>query len=205
MAPPAPKASPHKRNGFPPPMASTMSAPRLHDGLRVAPCPGQVSRVSVMRQSVVRIQRDSLPVQPFGASPVPFVIRFFLGKRNRSSQPVVEFQGLFSGRPGTRPRILARKNSPTCEVIVSVRQTGPCPSIAWVLFNRLLEIHPALLEIALPAACADAARLGGIRKGHLPGELREQLLCGEPLDYDHRASTDWTSRARRTAVLYGRW
>jgi hypothetical protein len=31
------------------------------------------------------------------------------------------------------------------------------------------------------------------------------LLCGEPLDYDHRASTDWTSRARRTAVLYGRW
>src|SRR5690242_15465193 len=106
----------------------------------------------MMRHSVMRIHRDSPPEQSFGAGPVPFVIRFLLGKRNqRPSQTLVEFQRLVRSRFGARPCVLARKDTPTGQVIVSIRKPCPCPGIGWVLVNRLLEIPPALLEIGLSA------------------------------------------------------
>jgi len=55
------------------------------------------------------------------------------------------------------------------------------------------------------SSTANAATLGGVRNGDLPRELRKQLLSGEPLDHNHRPATEWTCRARRTAVLGDRW
>jgi len=54
-------------------------------------------------------------------------------------------------------------------------------------------------------SAADAARLRGVCNGDPARKLREQLLRSEPLEHNHRPATKWACRARRTAVLGGRW
>src|SRR5580693_9233505 len=104
-----------------------------------------MNRVMLMGGAVIGTQLDRLLVQPFCAGPVPLVLRFDASKRNeRPDEASVELQRLFGGSPGARIRILARKDAEGRHHVVSIRQPGPRHRVAWIAFNRLLEVPQAL-------------------------------------------------------------